>query len=856
MRTSYGPSARRARSEPLSSLDHDSLATTRWAYSFEDADPDDVALLGGKGAGLSRMSRAGLPVPPGFIITTRACAEYVATGKLPAGVTEAVRAQVATLEQKTGRTFGGGPLPLLVSVRSGAPVSMPGIMETILNLGIGHDAAVALAAATGEPEFVLDVTRRLQKGFSEVVLGSDPDVVDGAVANFALRPGGTPFAEMFDRYWARCRQAVEDDVGAAIPADPWAQLRVAVMAVLRSWNSRRAITYRDHHDISHDLGTAVVVQTMVFGNLGSPSGAGVAFTRNPLTGERALYGEFLEHGQGEDVVAGVADPETIAAAAERTPEIFGELARIAEDLELAYGDALDIEYTVERGKLYVLQVRSARRTPEAAIRIAADMLRDGRLRPSAAVAGVSADHLRWVERPRFDQADLEKARAVGAVIAAGIGASPGHVTGSLVLDSERAVERAKAGRELILARPTTSPRDLHGLIAAAAIVTARGGATSHAAVVARALAKPCVVGCGAVSIDEKRRTLTAGERVLQEGDAVSIDGGAGELLVGSVRLSRVAAAGADLSLLMDRSDAASGCSVLARVRTPAQARTALERGAAGVLTSIDDVLATTGQLVNVLEAAVRRGSGDGALTEMHEAVAEAFTPLLTALNGVDIDVRAIDARSDEAGELVPQALLDDAPQLLLPIGDPDVLRAEMDGLALAAERSGYGSTPRLVVRHVSDPIEARTIRRLGEELAEGRRLAVGSYLTSPRAVMRAADLAEESDVMWIDVRALQEAMLAIPTSQLLTSEPLDGYMRRGMLAVDPRSDIDSATYELLEAVAEVREGRPGCRIGMRLRGRVSDAVAARLHGLGFRLFAVDPHELRVARLALGKAAWK
>jgi pyruvate,orthophosphate dikinase len=840
----------------MSSVDHDSPATTRWVYGFEDADPEDIALLGGKGAGLARMSSAGLPIPPGFIITTRACAEYVATGKLPAGVTEAVRAQVATLEQKTGRSFGGGPVPLLVSVRSGAPVSMPGMMETILNLGIGRDAAVALAEATGEPEFVLDVTRRLQRGFSEVVLGADPDIVDEAVANFALRAEGTPFAETFDRYWARCRQAVEDDVGAAVPADPWAQLRVAVMAVLRSWNSRRAITYREHHDISHDMGTAVVVQSMVFGNLGSPSGAGVAFTRNPVTGERALYGEFLERGQGEDVVAGVADPETIAAAAERIPEIFDELARIAENLELAYGDALDIEYTVERGKLYVLQVRSAKRTPEAAIRIAADMLRDGRLRPSAAVAGVSADHLRWVELPRFDQADLEKARADGAVVAAGIAASPGQVTGSLVLDSERAVERAKAGRELILARPATSPRDLHGLIAAAAIVTARGGATSHAAVVARALAKPCVVGCGAVSIDEKRRTLTAGQRVLQEGDAVSIDGGAGELLVGSVRLIRVAAAGADLSLLMDRSDAASGCTVLARVTTPAQARTALERGAAGVVTSIDGVLATTGQLVNVLEAVVRRGSGDGALTEMQEAVAEAFTPLLAALAGVEIDVRAIDVRSDEARELVPQALIDDAPQLSLPIGDPDLLRAEMGGLALAAERSGYGSTPRLVVRHVSDPIEARTIRRLGEELAEGRRLAVGSYLTSPRAVMRAADLAEESAVMWIDVQALQAAMFGIPASQLLTSEPLDGYLRRGMLAVDPRSDIDSATYELLEGVAEVREGRPGCRIGMRLSARVSDAIAARLHGLGFRLFAVDPHELRVARLALGKAAWK
>jgi pyruvate,orthophosphate dikinase len=549
---------------------------------------------------------------------------------------------------------------------------MPGMMETVLNLGIGRDAAVALAEATGDSEFVVDVTRRLQKGFSEIVLGGDPDVIDEAVADFALPADGTPFGETFDRYWARCRQALEEDVGAAVPDDPWEQLQAAVMAVLRSWTSRRALTYREHQKISHDMGTAVVVQSMVFGNLGSPSGTGVAFTRNPVTGERALYGEFLEHGQGEDLVTGVADPETIAEAAERNPEVFDELARICENLELAYGEALDIEYTVERGKLYLLQVRSAMRSPEAAIRIAADALREGRVKPSAAVAGVSADHLRRAQRPNFDHADLERARAEGAVLAAGIAASPGQVTGRLVLDSDRAVEWAKAGEELILVRPTTSPRDLHGLIAAGGIATARGGATSHAAVVARELAKPCVAGCAALSIDEERRTLTVGDRVLQEGDPVSIDGDAGELLVGSVRVTPAGALSTDLSFLMDRADAASGCTVV----------------------------------------------------------------------------------------------------------------------------------------------------------------------TSPGAVMRAADLAEESEVIWVDVRALQAAMAGFPAGQTLTAE------------------IDTATYQLLESVAAVPERRPGCRIGMRLSGPVSDDIAARLYGLGFRLFAVDPDELPVVRLALGKAAWK
>ncbi|MDX6381968.1 MAG: pyruvate, orthophosphate dikinase, partial [Rubrobacteraceae bacterium] len=420
-----------------------------WIRHFEDGDPEDVALLGGKGAGLARMTRAGLPVPPGFVITTRVSAEYAASGELPDGVMDEVREQLAALERESGRTFGGGPLPLLVSVRSGAPVSMPGMMDTILDLGLNRDAAVALAEATGDEAFVLDVTRRFQRSFSEVVLDGDPDVVDEAVDGFAVPDDGTPFEETFDRYWTLGREAVEEDVDETIPGDPWQQLEAAVMAVLDSWNSRRAVTYREHHKISHEMGTAVVVQSMVFGNLGEPSGTGVAFTRNPGTGEPSLYGEFLERGQGEDVVAGVSDPETIAEASERHPEVFEELSRVCEELELVWEDVLDIEYTVERGKLYLLQVRSAKRTPDAAIKIGADLLREGRVGPAAAVAVVSADHVRWLDRPSFDREALEQARSDGAVVATGVGASPGQVTGKLVLDAERAVERAKEGEEPI-----------------------------------------------------------------------------------------------------------------------------------------------------------------------------------------------------------------------------------------------------------------------------------------------------------------------------------------------------------------------------------------------------------------------
>jgi pyruvate,orthophosphate dikinase len=408
---------------------------------------------------------------------------------------------------------------------------------------------------------------------------------------------------------------------------------------------------------------------------------------------------------------------------------------------------------------------------------------------------------------------------------------------------------------VILARPTTSPVDLHGMIAAKGIITACGGATSHAAVVARALATPCIVGCAALEIDEQARTLTIADRTLSEGDDVSIDGGSGELIAGAVTLTRVGASGEDLALLMERCDHASLCTVLARVTTPEHATVALQRGATGVVTGIDDVLATTGHVADVIETVVRRGSSGGAVRDMQDAIADAFTPLLSALDDMDIDIRTIDVRADECRELLPKALLDEAPQLSLPVGDPDLLRAQMAGLAEAAERAGYRSTPRLVVRHVTDAREARAIRSLCKAVADSHRIAVGIYITSPRALMRAAELAEQSEVMWVEVRALQAAMFGLPASQFLTADPLDGYLRRGMLSIDPRRELDPATLELLRPVAEVRHSHPGCRIGMRLSGDVSEDIAARLYGLGFRVFAVAPDELRVARLALGKAAW-
>ncbi|MFI5959431.1 pyruvate, phosphate dikinase [Cryptosporangium sp. NPDC051539] len=501
------------------------MTVPRFTLAFDEADPDDVDRLGGKGAGLARLTQQGLRVPPGYVIGTDACRGYLREHALPDGVADEVRSRLTALESRTGKTFGGGPLPLLLSVRSGAPVSMPGMMDTVLNLGLNRAAVVALASATGDVRFVADLLARFHAMYAEIVLGAfDPgegiDVLVKAVA-----PGDDP-GEVYDRVWAACEAA---DPG--VPDDPATQLSGAIEAVFRSWNTRRARTYREHHAIPHDLGTAVVVQAMVFGSLSDDSGSGVVFTRNPVTGEPGLFGEYLARSQGEDVVAGLRTPDPVAAALE--PAVLAELRERCAGLERTQRDVLDIEFTVERSTLYFLQVRSAKRTPEAAIRIAADFLAEG-MAPAEALRAVTPEQVRQVQRPGFAPAEVEAARAEGRLLATGTGACPGQVTGVMVLDPDRAQQRSDAGQPVILVRAITSPTDLHGMIAARGIVTATGGSTSHAAVVARSLGTACVVGAGALVVDPERREVRVDGRIVAEGAVVSLDGSSGELFAGEI----------------------------------------------------------------------------------------------------------------------------------------------------------------------------------------------------------------------------------------------------------------------------------------------------------------------------------
>lgn len=823
-----------------------------WTLAFAEADPADVDRLGGKGAGLARMTQQGLRVPPGYVIGTDACRRYLDDRALPSGLADEVLARLGELELATGKRFGAGGTsgPLLLSVRSGAPISMPGMMDTILDLGLNRDAAVALGAVTRDARFVADVTARFHAMYAETVLGAlEPaDGIDGIVA--ATDPGDDPGAA-YDRVWAACRRALADDTGdpdLAVPDDPHAQLLGAVEAVFRSWNTRRARTYREHHGIPHDLGTAVVVQSMVFGNLSDDSGSGVVFTRNPVTGEPGLFGEYLTRSQGEDVVAGTRTPDPVAAAL--APALLDELRTTCAELERAQADVLDIEFTVERSALFLLQVRSAKRTPEAAVRIAADLLAEDVVAPAAALRNVSSVQVRQVQRPGFDDDEIGTARTDGRLLTTGIGACPGQVGGALVLDPDRAKAAAEAGRAVVLARSITSPADLHGMLAAQGIVTATGGSTSHAAVVARALGTACVVGAGEIRIDEQARTLTVGGRTLTEGDDVSLDGATGELFVGSFATGTPSTASDALAMLLRRSAAASGCEVLARVTLPADVAPARAAGADGLVTAVDDVLAATGHLDGLVDGLLGAGSGAGT-AGIADLVAAEFAPLLAAAGGAPVGVRAIDLVADEARELLQQtALTTRHPELAVPLGRPELVRAQLSGLHRAAREAG-AERVHLAVRHLSDVAEARALHALAQEL--GPEVGVGSYLTSPRAAHGAVAIAAASDVVWLEVRTLAAAVFGIPARQLLTAEPLDGYLRRGLLSCDPRTTLDPSVEGLLAQVAKATD-RSGRRVGMRLSGEVSETVAAGLYALGFRRFAVDAAETRPLILALGKAA--
>jgi pyruvate, orthophosphate dikinase len=560
----------------------------KWVYLFEEGNAGMRDLLGGKGAGVAEMTRAGLPVPPGFTITTEACNTYYAEGeKFPSGLWEQATAGMESIEEKTHRGFGDQAKPLLVSVRSGAKFSMPGMMDTVLNLGLNDETTKGLAQGTNNPRFAYDAYRRFIQMFGKIVLDINPSLYEEALEEKKREAGAKTDAELsveiLQDLVQRFKAITREQFGRDFPTDPHDQLREAIGAVFRSWNGERARAYREAEGIPHDLGTAVNVQAMVFGNMGNDSGTGVAFTRNPSTGESKLFGEYLLNAQGEDVVAGIRTPQPISTLQDEMPKVYEQFQDIANRMERHYRDVQDLEFTIESGKLYMLQTRNGKRTAAAAVKIAADLVNDGVISREEALMRIEPKHVVQLLLPRFDDEAKHKAEAEGKLLAKGLNASPGAAVGKAVFDADRAAEMGNAGEAVVLVRPETSPDDVHGMIAAKGILTARGGATSHAAVVARGMGKPCVAGVETLKIDLADRRMSADGKVVSEGDEISIDGGTGEVFVGTIAaIAPKFDEERELAQVLEWADGIRRLQVWANADYPRDAERAREYGAQGI----------------------------------------------------------------------------------------------------------------------------------------------------------------------------------------------------------------------------------------------------------------------------------
>ncbi len=619
----------------------------KWVYLFQEGNASMRDLLGGKGAGVAEMTRAGLPVPPGFTITTEACNAYYANDeRFPPGLWEQVTQALKDIEEKTGRGFGNAVNPLLVSVRSGAKFSMPGMMDTVLNLGLNDETTQGLAQQADDERFAYDAYRRFIQMFGKIVLDIDPDLFEHALEVKKQEAGAGTDADLsvaaLKDLVAQFKSIVQQQSGKSFPTDPYEQLREAIAAVFRSWNGARARAYRESEGIAHNLGTAVNVQAMVFGNMGSDSGTGVAFTRNPSTGENKLYGEYLLNAQGEDVVAGIRTPQPISTLQSDMPQAYGQFQDIAHRMETHYRDMQDLEFTIERGKLYMLQTRNGKRTAAAAVKIAVDMVNAGVISKEEALLRVDPKHVVQLLLPRFDDDARARALSSDSFLARGLNASPGAAVGKVVFDADRAAQQGNNGESVILVRPETSPDDVHGMIAAKGILTARGGATSHAAVVARGMGKPCVAGCEALKIDLAKRQMAVDGKTVKEGDTISLDGATGEVFSGAIEtILPKFSEESDLAQILRWADDIRRLQVWANADYPRDAERAREYGAQGIglcrtehmffeeerlpivhqmILSAEEAARVETALVQLEEEAARSGRQD---PRLHERLADA-----------------------------------------------------------------------------------------------------------------------------------------------------------------------------------------------------------------------------------------
>ncbi len=867
----------------------------KWVYLFKEGNADMRNLLGGKGANLAEMTNLGLPIPQGFTVTTEACTDYYASGKQ---ITEEIKTQIfealAVLEKEQGKAFGDTEDPLLVSVRSGARASMPGMMDTILNLGLNDVAVEGFAKKTGNPRFAYDSYRRFIQMYSDVVM-EIPKSHFERILDEEKESRGAKFdtdltADDLKDIIVKFKSIYKDSQGEEFPQDPKDQLMGAVKAVFRSWDNPRAIVYRRMNDIPGDWGTAVNVQAMVFGNMGNTSGTGVAFTRNPSTGAKGIYGEYLINAQGEDVVAGVRTPQPITKLEEDMPECYQEFMNIAQKLEGHYRDMQDMEFTIQEGKLYFLQTRNGKRTAQAALQIACDLVDEGKITKEEAVTRIEAKSLDQLLHPTFD-ADALKA---GEVIGEALPASPGAAAGKVYFTADEAKAAHEAGERVVLARLETSPEDIEGMHAAEGILTVRGGMTSHAAVVARGMGTACVSGCGEIIMHEEEKYFELGGHTIKEGDYISLDGSTGKIYLGDIRTVE-ASIGGNFGRIMEWADSFRTLNVRTNADTPADTKNAVKLGAEGIGLCRTEHMFFEAERIPKIRKMILSDTPEAreqALNELIPFQKADFKGMYEALEGKPMTVRYLDPPLHEFVPTDPQDIAELAKDMgltpeevqtrcndlhefnpmmghrgcRLAVTYPEIAkmqtRAVMEAAIEVSQEKGYEIVPEIMVPLVGEKKELKFVKDVIVETAEqvkkekgsDMEYHIGTMIEIPRAALLANEVAEEAEFFSFGTNDLTQMTFGFSRDD--AGKFLDSYYKSKIYESDPFARLDqNGVGQLVQmAVEKGRSTRPEIKLGICGEHGGDPSSIEFCHKIGLNYVSCSPFRVPIARLAAAQAA--
>lgn len=870
------------------------MAKNKYVYLFSEGNADMRNLLGGKGANLAEMTNIGLPVPQGFTVSTEACARYYEDGKMLADdIIQEIMEGLAKMEKITGKKFGDKTNPLLVSVRSGARASMPGMMDTILNLGLNSEVVEGLASLTGNPRFAYDSYRRFIQMFSDVALGLEKSNFEKIIDQMKEEKGvkldteldANDLKEMVKRF----KNLFKTEMGYDFPEDPKLQLLEAVKAVFRSWDNPRAIYYRRVNDIPSSWGTAVNIQSMVFGNMGEQSGTGVAFTRDPATGEKKLYGEYLMNAQGEDVVAGIRTPQPISHLEEQNKALYEQFVAIADKLEKHYRDMQDMEFTIENGKLYMLQTRNGKRTAKAALKIAVDLVNEGMLTEQEALMKLEPKQLDALLHPQFDAAALKAAQPIGKALPA----SPGAASGIVAFTAERAIELHSQGKKIVLVRLETSPEDIEGMAASEGILTARGGRTSHAAVVARGMGTACVAGCQELLVDEENKKFTLGGKTFVEGDSIAIDGSTGYIYGEAVKTVPASISG-DFGTIMAWADANRALQVRTNADTPADAQTAFNFGAEGIgLCRTEHMFFDADRIPAVREMIVSKTVEERkrALAKLLPMQRKDFIGLYKAMKGKPVTIRFLDpplheflphedfeieALAKEMGltfeelKTTVEGLKEVNPMmghrgLRLAITYPEIAEMQTTAVIEAAiqvkQEDGYDIVPEIMIPLTCDSKEFNFVRdivaRVADEIiaAKGVKMTykIGTMIEIPRAALTADEVAKTAEFFSFGTNDLTQMTYGFSRDD--AGKFLDYYYERKIFESDPFAKLDqNGVGKLVKMAADLgRSVRPDIKLGICGEHGGDPSSIEFCHKVGLNYVSCSPYRVPIARLAAAQA---